>query len=67
SLFTSEGASLNDGGNLENHAEDYPNNDPEIPEGSVITFHVTTTSSAEDITCSLEMDTLSDENEDESE
>jgi len=61
SIFTGNYAALNKGGNLEEHAEDYPAAHPEIAEGSVISLHVIRTGGAEDITCQLEMDSLDDE------
>lgn len=66
SIFTGNYAVLNDGGNLEEHAEDYPVAHPAIEEGSVVTFHVIETNGAADITCQLELESISDE-EDESE
>jgi len=66
SIFTSNYATLNKGGNLEEHAEDYPSPSPMIEEGSVISFHIIRTGGAEDITAQLELVSLNDE-DDESE
>ena len=67
SIFTSNYAALNKGGNLEEHAEDYPAVAPVIAEGSVITFHLIELNGAAEITCQLEMDSLDDSEELESE
>ena len=66
SIFSANYAALNKGGNLEEHAEDYPAAEPTIQEGSIVTFHVIRSGGAEDITGSLEMETVS-EDSDESE
>lgn len=66
SIFTGNYAVLNKGGNLEEHAEDYPSAMPMISEGSVISFHVINKAGAENITGQLEMTSLNDE-DDESE
>lgn len=67
SVFTSNYAALNKGGNLEEHAEDYPEAQPFIAEGSAISLHVISSGGAEDITCQLEMDSHDDDDESESE
>ena len=61
SIFTSNYAALNKGGNLEEHAEDYPTPAPLIAEGSVVTFHIIELNGAVEVTCQLEMDSLDDE------
>ena len=61
SIFTSNYAALNKGGNLEEHAEDYQTTEPVIAAGSIVTFHVIETNGASEITCQLEMDSLDDE------
>lgn len=66
SILTSEYATLNKGGNAEEHAEDYPAPQTAIEEGSFISLHVVRTGDAEDVTCQLEMESLSNE-DDESE
>lgn len=63
SIMTSNYAALNKGGNLEEHAEDYPAAQPFIAEGSTISFHIISTGGAEDITGQLEMESLSDEDD----
>ena len=63
SIFTSNYAALNKGGNLEENAEDYPNDQPMIQEGSTISFHIISTGGAEDITAQLEMESISDEDD----
>lgn len=67
SIFTSNYAALNKGANLEEHAEDYSTAEPAIAEGSAISFHIIDSAGAEDITCHLEMDSLAEDDEDESE
>ena len=67
SIFTSNYAVLNEGANLEEHAEDYPSSEPLVSEGSVVSLHVIQSGGAEDITCSLELESLSDDDVDESE
>ena len=64
SILTSEYATLNKGGNLEEHAEDYPATQSAIEEGSVISLHIIRTGDAEDVTCQLEMQSQSDEDDD---
>ena len=66
SIFTGNYAALNKGGNLEEHAEDYPAAQPFIAEGSVISFHSVDKAGAEGITGQLEIESVSDE-DDESE
>ena len=66
SIFTTNYAALNKGGNLEEHAEDYPTPAPLIAEGSVVTFHIIALNGAAELTCQLEMESL-DEEESESE
>lgn len=61
SIFSSEYATLNRGGNLEEHAEDYPAAEPSIAEGSAISFHIIEKAGAEGITGQLEIESLSDE------
>ena len=60
SILTSRYAALNKGANLEEHAEDYPSNQPFIKEGSIISFHIISSGGAEDITGQLEMESVSD-------
>ena len=60
SILTSRYATLNKGGNLEEHAEDYPSREPIIAEGSTISLHIISTGGAEDITGQLEMESISD-------
>ena len=63
SILTGKYAALNKGANLEEHAEDYPSNLPTIAEGSVVSLHIVSSGGAEDISASLEMDSLSDADE----
>ena len=63
SIFTSNYAVLNKDANLEEHAEDYPAAQVLILEGSVVSFHILKSGGAEDISCSLEMDSLSDDDD----
>ena len=63
SIFTGNYAALNKGGNLEEHAEDFPSALPLIAEGSVISFHIINKAGAEDITGQLEMTSLNDEDD----
>ena len=67
SILTSEYATLNKGGAVEEHAEDYANEHPHIGEGSVVSFHVIKTGGSDDFTCQLEMTSLNTDDEDESE
>lgn len=67
SILTSQYAALNKGGNLEEHAEDYPQAQPFIGEGSALSLHIISSGGAEDISAHLEMETVSDDDEDESE
>ena len=64
SIFTSNYACLNKGGNLEENAEDYPQTASHIAEGSMVTFHIISTGGAEGITGSLEMYSVSDDDDD---
>ena len=63
SIFTGNYAALNKGGNLEEHAEDYPAAQPFIKEGSAISFHIISTGGAEGITGQLEMESISDQDD----
>ena len=63
SILTDKYAALNKGANLEEHAEDYPSREPMIAEGSVISFHIISTGGAEGITGTLEVDSISDQDD----
>ena len=63
SILSSRYAALNKGANLEEHAEDYPAAEPMIAEGSVVSLHIVSSGGAEDISASLEMDSLSNEDD----
>jgi hypothetical protein len=66
SIFTSNYATLTKGETFEEQAEDYPDIQPIIEDGSVISFHIIDKAGAEGITGQLELESLNDE-DDESE
>lgn len=61
SILTSFYARLTERNTFEDEAEDYPEDPVTIAEGSEITFHVISASSAEDITCTLEVEAIEDD------
>ena len=67
SIFTGNYAVLNKGGNLEEHAEDYPSAQPFIAEGSTLSFHIIKKAGAEGITGQLEVESADDDGDDLSE
>lgn len=61
SILSSFHARMTEGNTLEEDAGGYTDNPPTIQEGSEISFHFVTTGGAENITCTLELESVGDD------
>jgi hypothetical protein len=63
SLLTGYYARMTVGETVEEEGEDYPQTTANIAEGAVVTFHIISSGGAEDITCTLEVESVDEDEE----